>query len=154
MPHRDAKLRQAYLVEYKKRKFVEDPEKTRAKRREYKRRWYDKDPKHARTLAKAAYARHRHKRRKQLITLYGGFCVCCGEARFEFLAIDHIEGGGKRHIASFKGNQYYYKWLLVERREGFRVLCHNCNLSLGFYGYCPHENAGSGTAPGVDSPSV
>ena len=21
---------------------------------------------------------------------------------------------------------------------GYRVLCHNCNTSLGLYGYCPH----------------
>jgi hypothetical protein len=23
--------------------------------------------------------------------------------------------------------------------KGYRVLCHNCNLARGFYGYCPHE---------------
>ena len=22
---------------------------------------------------------------------------------------------------------------------GYRVLCHNCNLARGFYGYCPHS---------------
>jgi hypothetical protein len=22
--------------------------------------------------------------------------------------------------------------------EGYRVLCHNCNQSLGYFGYCPH----------------
>jgi hypothetical protein len=21
----------------------------------------------------------------------------------------------------------------------YRVLCHNCNMALGFYGYCPHH---------------
>jgi hypothetical protein len=21
----------------------------------------------------------------------------------------------------------------------YRVLCHNCNTALGFYGYCPHQ---------------
>lgn len=23
--------------------------------------------------------------------------------------------------------------------KGFRVLCHNCNMAIGFYGYCPHS---------------
>jgi hypothetical protein len=25
--------------------------------------------------------------------------------------------------------------------DGYRVLCHNCNMALGQYGYCPHGNA-------------
>lgn len=24
-------------------------------------------------------------------------------------------------------------------RNDIRVLCHNCNMSLGFSGYCPHS---------------
>jgi hypothetical protein len=24
--------------------------------------------------------------------------------------------------------------------EGFRVLCHNCNSALGYYGHCPHDS--------------
>jgi hypothetical protein len=23
--------------------------------------------------------------------------------------------------------------------DGFQVLCHNCNMSIGLYGYCPHQ---------------
>ena len=30
-------------------------------------------------------------------------------------------------------------WLINERfPEGFRVLCHNCNQAIGYYGECPH----------------
>lgn len=35
-----------------------------------------------------------------------------------------------------EGKNLYY-WLLVHNfPKGFRVLCHNCNQSLGMYGYC------------------
>lgn len=81
----------------------------------------------------------RFKTRQQLIEMYGESCACCGEAICEFLAIDHTNGGGKKHIASFKSFSAYQRWLLKEKRQGFRVLCHNCNLARGFYGYCPHE---------------
>jgi hypothetical protein len=33
-----------------------------------------------------------------------------------------------------------YTWLRNQGYpNGFRTLCHNCNLARGFYGYCPHE---------------
>jgi hypothetical protein len=31
--------------------------------------------------------------RREALAAYGGCCECCGEQRFEFLAIDHINGG-------------------------------------------------------------
>ncbi len=72
---------------------------------------------------------------------YGGKCDCCGEGRAEFLAIDHIGGGGLRHKKEI-GNQPIDQWLKKNKYpSGFRVLCHNCNMSLGFYGYCPHQES-------------
>lgn len=59
----------------------------------------------------------------------------------EFLAIDHIDGGGTAHRRQVGHGDAFYKWLRAAGLPaGFRVLCHNCNLSLGFYGYCPHDN--------------
>lgn len=87
---------------------------------------------------------YRAKLRLDVLVHYGGHppgCACCGEDKLEFLCIDHINGGGnaerkKLHLVG----QPFYKWL---RKSGFpmgyRVLCHNCNLSLGLYGYCPHH---------------
>lgn len=78
--------------------------------------------------------------RLEIIAAYGGKCECCGEERIEFLAIDHINGGGRRHRKSLSGN--FYRWLKRNNfPEGFRVLCHNCNSALGFYGYCPHKQS-------------
>jgi len=75
---------------------------------------------------------------------YGGRppkCACCGEQRLEFLVIDHIEGGGHRHRETVKKTGVGFYWWI--KRNGFptglRVLCHNCNMSRGCYGYCPHD---------------
>jgi hypothetical protein len=76
---------------------------------------------------------------------YGGSpprCACsgCGESRYEFLSIDHINGGGRKHRQSL-GMKTLYQWLIKNGfPDGFRVLCHNCNQSIGLYGYCPHQN--------------
>jgi hypothetical protein len=80
--------------------------------------------------------------RKDAIEHYGGNCACCGEATYEFLAIDHTDGNGNKHRKDNKINpgRSTYRWLKMHSYpEGFRVLCHNCNMSRGFYGYCPHE---------------
>ena len=73
---------------------------------------------------------------------YGGTpptCACCGEHRREFLAIDHIGGGGNKHRKEVK-KATIYSWLKREGYpDGFRVLCHNCNMAIGFYKTCPHD---------------
>lgn len=86
------------------------------------------------------------KSREEALARYGGSCACCGEARYEFLAIDHRNGGGNRHRLSgkFTPGNGFIKWLKRNGwPKGFRVLCHNCNSSLGYYGYCPHQRNGS-----------
>jgi hypothetical protein len=89
-------------------------------------------------------ARGRARRLKALIHYSGDppRCACCGETFFEFLAIDHIEGGGGKHRREIK-NKFpcIIRWLSHHNYPpGFRVLCHNCNCALGHYGYCPHGN--------------
>src|SRR5689334_6761973 len=68
--------------------------------------------------------------REEVLAHYGGKCMCpgCTEAQYEFLAIDHIHGGGRKHRESIKTPLPY--WLKKNGfPEGFRVLCHNCNMS-------------------------
>jgi hypothetical protein len=83
-------------------------------------------------------------RRKKVLVYYSGIvpkCACCGIEQYEFLSLDHINGGGYKHrkeIGNFGRN--FYKWIIKNNfPSGFRVLCHNCNLAKGFYGKCPHE---------------
>jgi len=79
------------------------------------------------------------ERKKLVLSYYGGRCACCGEIRYEFLCIDHIEGGGNKHKKE-RNNAPIYGWLVKhDFPEGFRVLCWNCNSSLGAFGYCPHQ---------------
>lgn len=65
-------------------------------------------------------------------------CACCGETHLEFLAFDHINGGGNAHIRSI--NRYKLgQWLRKHNYpEGYQILCHNCNMAKGIYGKCPH----------------
>lgn len=81
----------------------------------------------------------RRNRRIDTIKKLGGKCECCGEERLEFLAIDHIDGLVKR-TRNESGDALVLK---VKKsnfsKEQYRVLCHNCNSSIGFYGYCPHK---------------
>lgn len=88
-------------------------------------------------LLKSNNAR-RKRIRLEVLQRYGGKCTCCGENQMEFLAIDHINNNGAQHRRETK-----YGNLPVWIRQngypsGFQILCHNCNLSKGFYGKCPH----------------
>jgi hypothetical protein len=72
------------------------------------------------------------------------FCNCCGEKQYEFLSIDHINGGGNEHRRTFtkdgKGGNIYHWLKRNDFPPGFQILCHNCNMSKGFYGQCPHKD--------------
>lgn len=80
--------------------------------------------------------------RKAVLEHYGQECVCCREIELCFLAIDHIDGKGSTHRKEInKHGSGFFKWLVDnDFPEGFRVLCHNCNM--GAYlngGICPHK---------------
>jgi hypothetical protein len=90
----------------------------------------------------AANVARRRKNRLEAIEHYGGNCACCGEQRIEFLAIDHINGGGGEERRSINYPDFS-TWLRLRGwPDGYRVLCHNCNMSMGLYGYCPHKTEG------------
>lgn len=87
------------------------------------------------------------RRKYRVLSHYSGgepVCSCCGETRLEFLALDHVKGGGTKHrrALGLPGGGYVFYALLA--REGFppgyRVLCHNCNSALGWFSYCPHAS--------------
>jgi hypothetical protein len=106
--------------------------------------WRTKYPERHRVTSRA----YQMGLRMGCLLAYGGeppVCACCGEYRIPFLAIDHINGGGKTHRLSIGaatiGPHAVYRWLKKNGYpEGFRVLCHNCNYALGLYGKCPHED--------------
>lgn len=92
-------------------------------------------------------ARERERRRNRVVRLevlgmYGGCCACCGVRDHEFLAIDHVNGGGNKHRKSGWNNggiTFYRKLKASGYPGGYRVLCHNCNMAKGIWKRCPHE---------------
>lgn len=93
----------------------------------------------------ASQKRIRIKLRAEILEAYGQRCACkhCGESTPEFLAIDHIKGGGGKHIKELrKQGVDFYVWLKRNGfpKDDFRLLCHNCNFARGHYGKCPHES--------------
>jgi len=91
-------------------------------------------------------ARNRERyaeRRLEVLKHYGGDppkCACCGESTYEFLSIDHIDGGGTAHKSKVgKGTVYWNSFIKAGYPVGMQVLCHNCNQAKGYYGECPHQ---------------
>lgn len=129
------KLIRAYLPAYCRKCHLEKYQRTKAEHKAYA----DKHRERFRLKSREGQRRLR----LQVLRHYSGGtprCACCGETRYQFLALDHINGRSEsersaRRVASAK----LCTWL---RRHdfppGFQVLCHNCNCAKGFYGQCPH----------------
>lgn len=56
-------------------------------------------------------------------------CAKCDEHEARFLALDHVDGGGKSHCRDIGGSGgYVYLWARKNNFPPiFQVLCHNCN---------------------------
>jgi len=81
------------------------------------------------------------KIRREVISYYsnGKFeCVYCGEKHYEFLTIDHIHNNGSEHRKNMKSSNIYLELKKERYPNGYRVLCYNCNISKGLYGYSPY----------------
>lgn len=136
-PERTKVMKQQIMRRYDDKKKATDPQGfslyNRWQGQRYRRLNHDK--------FKNSVAMQIAKKRHLILVHYGGNpprCACCGEMQHEFLAIDHINGGGKKHRGKLVSLQYY-NLIMRTWPEDLRILCHNCNSSLGFYGYCPHN---------------
>jgi len=122
-----------YQAKYRK----ENPDRIRV----LNQKQYYKD--HERTLA--WHKNSRQEAKADVIAAYGERCQCCGDEHSEFLSIDHTHGYAKSkelYAGIPRASAALYKWLRANGfpKENFRLLCFNCNLSHGHFGYCPHEN--------------
>lgn len=126
-----------------RRKYAREYIKKRRKDPEYKKK-SDEWAANWRINNKEKYletAKNRLRRMKEnIINHYGKACACCGESRYEFLSIDHInKDGAKQRRENPKKGAEFYKWIIDSGYpKDLRILCYNCNSSLGYFGYCPH----------------
>lgn len=121
----------------KKEKDRIDYRKSAGRRRQTSAAYYRAN--RAEVLAKKREADRALKR--EVIMAYGGRCQCCGETHIEFLTIDHTDGSGAEHRKRCGKGRRLYADLKAQGfpKDRYQCLCFNCNISLGFYGYCPHR---------------
>jgi hypothetical protein len=164
MPFKDREKALQYYRDYdeknkdKRKKWHKNYHRLHAKEiLEKTRRWNKMHPEYRKAYNRQYYLTHRqemleqkknwtYSRKLEILARYGSCCQCCGEKNMEFLAIDHIGGGGNKHRRELKINNGsgLYMWLIKNNfPSGFRVLCHNCNQALAHYGYCPHRKTSS-----------
>lgn len=99
-----------------------------------------------RCITEYSKIRNREERLNALIAYGNGTpdCACCGDGRYEFLTLDHINGGGNQHrlavTGSKKGGAGVFRWLRLNNYPpGFQVLCYNCNMGRAANGgKCPY----------------
>ena len=76
------------------------------------------------------------KIRNELIALLGGKCTNpYGQHKEPYtdvrcLQVDHINGGGRKEVKSFPNSLAFYKFVLIQVKNGskdYQCLCSNCN---------------------------
>lgn len=127
------------------REYNKQHKRNKEKDRQSQQRYYLKkkhDP-HFRARRCRAEKEKQKRLRLSILIHYGGDppkCDCCGDSNVEFLTVDHIDGGGNEHRRIIGGSGRLYQWIKNNGfPEGYRILCCNCNHSMGAYGYCPHQ---------------
>ena len=88
---------------------------------------------------KAWFLSEHHRKRGVVMAAYGMACACCAESEMKFLAIDHVNGGGRKDRKRIGSSVAFFNEII---KAGFppqyRLLCHNCNIAIGVHGSCPH----------------
>ena len=113
-------------------------------------RWYEKNRENQLAKARDRGARRRMELKQLVIAHYSNHtyqCACCGEAEFDFLAVDHVNGHGNQHRQALGGRHMaswrFCSWLVKNGLPpGYQILCHNCNMSKGKHGVCVHRKEG------------
>ena len=110
----------------------------------YSKRRYDQDPEDARRLQRESQARTRKRNRDELVQAYGGKCTCpkCPETNPAFLTLEHVNGSGKEHRKVVGSHAYADLRKRGWPKDGFTLLCWNCNAMTRFGRPCPHMEEG------------
>lgn len=149
MPHADPEKAKKYRKDY----YQNRKEDIKKKRRDY----VASNPEKVSTYNQQYFKNHpgafviaerksRRKLKEDAVARLGGKCVCCGEKEMEFLTVDHVNGGGKKHREDLKkAGKSPTQAIYRELRDAadvsmYRLLCWNCNSSAHFgNGICVHQ---------------
>ncbi len=99
-------------------------------------------PEHRRSICICCQAKTaKQSLRARILDAYGSVCACCGEKANEFLTIDHIGNLGHRENSRHRARVQVWQNIVRENfpKDKYRILCYNCNCSIGIHGYCPHR---------------
>ena len=132
------KFKQEHGVSYSVFKRRRDPE-LYAKHLSYQRtRWAENEYIRARHRQKEKDVKRRLRR--EIVQHYGHRCICCGEKRYEFLTLDHVNNDGAEHRKQrHRGSTWLLYWAKKNNHPStLQLLCWNCNLAKAIYGTCPH----------------
>lgn len=113
--------------------------------REYMRSYRSKFPEKHKKHQEQFYQRRKKGRRATRFEVLSHYskgkpkCACCGEEEIVFLAIDHIDGGGRQHLRKLNKHSLSPSWYVKNNfPKAFQILCHNCNWGKHRLGKCPH----------------
>ena len=65
--------------------------------------------------------------RTDVLYKYGGQCVACGEPRYAWLDVDHVNDDGKEERRSMESVKWYLYLRRTERRADLQLLCVPCH---------------------------
>lgn len=119
-----------HLSELKKKWMEENSEKIRL----YKKKYFEVN-------RSACYQRTRKRQRElriEVLNSYGHRCICCGENREPFLTIEHVRGDGAKHRREVKRRVYEDLKRRGFPKDGYTILCWNCNCAKSGGRICPH----------------
>ena len=156
MPQKDTEKRKEYKNNYyanNRQLIIQKAKQYRDKNKEKTQEYYKKNKqkriKNAmewnglnETRIKENRKRYRRNKKIKVLNHYSKglmMCSCCCETDIEFLCIDHINGGGGKHIKAL-GTTNFYQWLINNNfPDGFQVMCYNCNFAKRDGKFCPHQ---------------
>ena len=151
MSHKDLKVRAAYWKKYyqKNRSRLLPIMKQRSRiwgqkpENKVRRNERDRERRRSGDCRNASYLREwRLRLRRFVLNRLGGRCKCCGEREFEFLVLDHVQGGGTKENKIYRGGGVLLSKVKKDGcpRKKYQVLCLNCNWSKHIGGgVCVHK---------------
>lgn len=118
----------------------------------YLRTWSRRNPERVKRYVEKERVKFRALK-AEFISAYGGECSCCGESEPRFLTLEHVNGDGSLHKKLVAKNTYALYRDLKKRswpKDGYSILCFNCNLATSHGEECPHR-LGSGVSAGLNT---